>query len=70
MTCAHPLSAAQVTELKQQLRQRIGRDVAVELNVDKNLLGGLVVRIGSPDDRFVDPHPPQHSRTRDERLKA
>jgi F-type H+-transporting ATPase subunit delta len=47
VTSAHPLSDAQVTELKQQLRQRIGRDVAVELNVDKNLLGGLVVRIGS-----------------------
>jgi F-type H+-transporting ATPase subunit delta len=47
VTSAHPLSDAQVGELKQQLRQRIGRDVAVELNVDKDLLGGLVVRIGS-----------------------
>jgi len=47
ITSAHPLSDAQVTELKQQLRQRVGRDVAVELAVDKNLLGGLVVRIGS-----------------------
>lgn len=47
VTSAHPLSDAQVTELKQQLRQRIGRDVAVELAVDNTLLGGLVVRIGS-----------------------
>jgi F-type H+-transporting ATPase subunit delta len=47
VTSAHPLSDAQVVELKQQLRQRVGRDVAVELAVDKNLLGGLVVRIGS-----------------------
>ena len=47
VTSAHPLSDAQVSELKQQLRQRIGREVAVELNVDQSLLGGLVVRIGS-----------------------
>ena len=47
VTSAHPLSAAQVTELKQQLRQRVGREVAVDLNVDQSLLGGLVVRIGS-----------------------
>jgi F-type H+-transporting ATPase subunit delta len=47
VTSAHPLSDAQVAALKQQLRQRIGRDVAVEMAVDKNLLGGLVVRIGS-----------------------
>ena len=47
VTSAHPLTAAQVTELKQQLRQRIGSDVAVELNTDPALLGGLVVRIGS-----------------------
>lgn len=47
VTSAHPLSDAQVAELKQQLRQRVGREVAVDLNVDQSLLGGLVVRIGS-----------------------
>jgi len=47
VTSAHPLTAAQVTELKQQLRQRIGSEVAVDLNTDPSLLGGLVVRIGS-----------------------
>lgn len=47
VTSAHPLSDAQVGELKQQLRRRVGRDVAVELTTDKSLLGGLVVRIGS-----------------------
>ena len=47
VTSAHPLSAAQVAELKQQLRQRVGSDVAVELTTDPALLGGLVVRIGS-----------------------
>ncbi len=44
---AHALSDDQVTALKQALRQRVGRDVAVDLTVDPSLLGGLVVRIGS-----------------------
>ncbi len=47
VTSAHPLGAEQVDELKQQLRLRLGREVAVELAVDPTLLGGLVVRIGS-----------------------
>ena len=47
VTSAHPLSADQVAELKQQLRQRVGREVSVDLDVDPSLLGGLVVRIGS-----------------------
>ena len=44
---AHPLDAAQVDALKQQLRTRTGRDVNVDLSVDSSLLGGLVVKIGS-----------------------
>ncbi|UZK68219.1 F0F1 ATP synthase subunit delta [Sphingomonas sp. S1-29] len=44
---AHPLTDDQVDALKQQLRARVGRDVAVDLSVDRSLLGGLVVRIGS-----------------------
>ena len=47
VTSAHPLNDEQVVELKQQLRQRVGRDVSVDLSVDPELLGGLVVRIGS-----------------------
>jgi F-type H+-transporting ATPase subunit delta len=47
VTSAHPLSDDQLTELKQQLRLRVGREVAVETQVDPALLGGLVVRIGS-----------------------
>ena len=47
ITSAYPLSKDQVAALKQQLRARIGRDVAVDLAVDPSLLGGLVVRIGS-----------------------
>jgi F-type H+-transporting ATPase subunit delta len=47
VTSAHPLSDEQVAELKQQLRQRVGREVTVDMSVDPELLGGLVVRIGS-----------------------
>lgn len=47
VTSAHPLDPEQVDALKQQLRTRIGRDVAVDLSVDPALLGGLVVKIGS-----------------------
>ncbi|MBX9815558.1 MAG: F0F1 ATP synthase subunit delta [Sphingomonas sp.] len=47
VTSAHPLGADQVDALKQALRQRLGREVAVDLSVDPSLLGGLVVRIGS-----------------------
>ena len=47
ITTAHPLTDDQVAALKQQLRQRIGREVAVDLSVDPSLLGGLVVKIGS-----------------------
>lgn len=44
---AHPLDSGQVDALKQSLRQRIGREVSVDLSVDPQLLGGLVVTIGS-----------------------
>ncbi len=44
---AHPLDDEQVTELKHQLRLRVGREVSVDLSVDPQLLGGLVVRVGS-----------------------
>ncbi|PAX09150.1 F0F1 ATP synthase subunit delta [Sphingomonas lenta] len=47
VTSAHPLTEDQVVELKQQLRARLGREVSVDLSVDPELLGGLVVRIGS-----------------------
>ncbi len=46
VSSAHPLGDDQVDALKASLRQRVGRDVAVDLSVDPSLLGGLVVRIG------------------------
>jgi F-type H+-transporting ATPase subunit delta len=47
VTSAHPLDDDQVAALKTNLKTRLGRDVAVDLNVDPALLGGLVVKIGS-----------------------
>ena len=47
VTSARPLDDDQVGQIKQQLRTRMGRDIAVELNVDPAILGGLVVKIGS-----------------------
>ncbi len=47
VTSAHPLTDDQIGDLKQALRQRVGREVAVDLSVDRSLLGGLVVKIGS-----------------------
>ena len=44
---AHSLTDDQVSDLKQALRQRVGREVSVDLSVDPALLGGLVVKIGS-----------------------
>ena len=47
VTSAHPLNDKQVAELKAKLRTRVGRDVTLNTSVDPNLLGGLVVRLGS-----------------------
>ena len=47
VTSAHPLSDDQQAALRAQLRKRLGRDVALDLIIDKAILGGLVVRTGS-----------------------
>jgi F-type H+-transporting ATPase subunit delta len=44
---AHPLNDEQIDKLKSQLRGRAGRDVAIEARVDPNILGGVVVKLGS-----------------------
>jgi F-type H+-transporting ATPase subunit delta len=44
---ARPLSDDQLDRLKQQLRVRAGRDVAVDMSVDPAILGGIVVKLGS-----------------------
>ena len=44
---ARPLNDDQIAQLKQQLRTRAGRDVNIEAAVDPNILGGIVVKLGS-----------------------
>jgi len=44
---AHPLNDDQITRIKSNLKARLGRDVTIDAKVDPNLLGGLVVRLGS-----------------------
>ena len=47
VTTARPLSDDQLAALRQQLRTRAGRDVNIEATVDQNILGGIVVKLGS-----------------------
>lgn len=47
VTSARPLDDDQVVALKDKLRSRFGTDIAVDLEVDPEILGGLVVKVGS-----------------------
>ena len=47
VTSAHPLDADQVAALKQNLRTRFGSEVSIEPSVDPNILGGIIVKVGS-----------------------
>ena len=47
VTSAFPLNDGQVTRIQSNLKARLGRDVAIDAKVDPQLLGGLVVRLGS-----------------------
>jgi len=47
VTTAHALGAEQMRLLKETLRAAFAKEVSVEARVDQNLLGGMVVRVGS-----------------------
>jgi F-type H+-transporting ATPase subunit delta len=51
VTAAQPLSEAQQGVLGEQLRRVVGSRVAIDFKIDRSLLGGMVVKIGS---RMVD----------------
>ena len=51
VSSAKPLTAAQSAELDKALRGVVGQKINVEAKVDPELIGGLVVRVGS---RMVD----------------
>jgi F-type H+-transporting ATPase subunit delta len=47
VTSAHALTSAQENELKATLKSVTGKDVAINVNVDPSILGGLIVKVGS-----------------------
>jgi F-type H+-transporting ATPase subunit delta len=51
VTSAHPLSQEQLQVLSESLNASIGKHVQVRTRVDPNLLGGLIVKVGS---RMID----------------
>ena len=51
VTSAQPLSDAQTTALRDQLKTTVGKAVSLQTKVDPSLLGGLIVKIGS---RMID----------------
>jgi F-type H+-transporting ATPase subunit delta len=47
VTTARPLNDDQIGQLKQQLRTRAGREVSIDAAVNPEILGGIVVKLGS-----------------------
>jgi len=47
VTSAHPLTDDQLRSLSEKLTAREGKDVKIKTSVDPDILGGLVVRVGS-----------------------
>ena len=47
VTSAHPLNDDQLAQLATRLKAREGKEVKIKASVDPEILGGLVVRIGS-----------------------
>ena len=47
VTSAHALNDDQISTLASKLKAREGKEVKIKANVDPEILGGLVVRIGS-----------------------
>lgn len=47
VTSAQPLSKAHQDALAKALKEKIGKDVTLEQHVDADLIGGLIVKVGS-----------------------
>ena len=67
VTSARKLDAKQTAALLAQLKTGLGRDVALDLHVDPEILGGLVVRVGS---RMIDSSIATKLNTLGQRLKG
>ncbi len=46
VTSARPISKKQQTTISKALRDRLGRDVKLETEIDENLIGGAVIKAG------------------------
>ena len=46
VTSASPISEKQQDTISKALRERLGRDVTIETEIDENLIGGAVIRAG------------------------
>ena len=51
VTAAQPLSETQLALLSEQLRRSVGRRVSIDAKVDRDLIGGMIVKVGS---RMID----------------
>ncbi|WP_096176231.1 F0F1 ATP synthase subunit delta [Cohaesibacter sp. ES.047] len=47
VTSARPLDDAEMEALKASLKDALGKDIAIDAKVDADILGGLVVKVGS-----------------------
>ena len=47
VTSAKPLTKAQTEKLSETLKARMGKDVTINATVDSDLIGGLIVKVGS-----------------------
>jgi len=47
VTSAQNLTAAQEKELAATLKKSVGKDVKIKTTVDENLIGGLIIKVGS-----------------------
>ncbi len=47
VTSAQPLSNDELEALKASIKDALGKDIAIDAKVDPELLGGLVVKVGS-----------------------
>ena len=47
VTSAQKLTAAQITKIKTSLKAAVGQDVTLQTTIDPEILGGLVIKVGS-----------------------
>lgn len=47
VTSATPLDEKKVADIRESLSKKLGKDVAIQTKIDPEIMGGLVVRVGS-----------------------